>query len=577
MIASLRDAGFDFSVRTAFVPDQDPGKLADLLVVDVDSGLADAEDVLTQYRDASRPVLICGLRASRELYGDQDWLARPFSPDGFLAQCQSVLGLAKPPRSAPGEDEANASDPPDDSAPDTQKLTVRDAEQLEEALGLQKGVLSQPAQEASTADTDELSAEELPDEAFLQDGFNADETIEAALGEDAAKSVLELDVEDLEMLGEDDFDDDLEDNLEDDLEDEQTGAQTGSIVGEVARERLDAAALDPDQTQTDLERVEPPGALRSNTLNSTLPDVPAVKLPEGYSADASQAREFPQASGSRGTPTRAPSSHGTGVGLPPQLEEPIRGASRLLADAWGDIGQSARPGDRAEHIRKVLRAALADGLAAATAEIERIPAAPGFSGTLASMSLAALLATVRDRGLRGRVELSIGAEDFVLYLDAQALDEIENLSGNDDALLLDILAKMGCLSQAAYAELQRSLSDEMAPPLQMQLREPGRSGYSLRDSQTQDTGARAGAVVDADDLREARRLRARQLFKKIRQAERSAARAGNFAFMEVVPDGGHAWPVDALGLNVDELLKSAMREDSMVGVGPAGVGSDSEN
>ncbi|AWV88991.1 hypothetical protein [Bradymonas sediminis] len=491
--------------------------LADLLLFDAEGPDDALESRLQDYLDAGGAVLFCGLRNSRDRYPDAQWLERPFSPAILQGKLLEMLELDQLPR-----DTTEASDAtlPEDSSSDTKRLTINETIVLEEALGLEKGKIS-----------DELSLDEPaaePADAVLSRGVVAG----------------------------------------------------GEMMGAVRRRPIDPADLQADASLVAaLKSDAAASGLRSMGANATLPDVPAVKRASVQERAPARPTPPPRPGSDVGSgparrvgsaPERGAYTQVSGVSVAPQFEPKLRGAAALLAGAWAQIGCSAREDDRREHIEKVMRATFARGLQAGEAQVLRIPAAPSFSGSLAVLSLVDLLATIRDRTLRGRLELAIGAEYFVLYVDAQALDEVENLTGNDEQLLLDILAKMGCLVRADYDALSQSLSDPLAPPLRMQLRE--RRVVSTTQATPQTPTDETRPLVDEDDLREARRLRTLHLFRKIRHAERTAAQPGSFAFMEILASGNHAWPFAALGLNVDELLKSARREDSTVGGGPSESG-----
>src|SRR5699024_8807394 len=81
---SLQEAGFEVLEAAVERGISGAAELGDLLVLDVDSGLEYSDQILEQYKSAERPVLVCGLRGSRELYADADWIGRPFSMDGLV-------------------------------------------------------------------------------------------------------------------------------------------------------------------------------------------------------------------------------------------------------------------------------------------------------------------------------------------------------------------------------------------------------------------------------------------------------------------------------------------------------------
>jgi hypothetical protein len=473
MVTALEESGFEITYR------QEDGE-TDLVVVDVDSGLELAEAQKERWAESERPVLVCGLRNSREHYPDVAWMQRPFSPDGLVAQCRDLLGLAE----APGLAE--------DSTPQTQRLTLDDAERLEEELGLEKGTLDL-SHEDSDADLD-LSLDET-------NNLGPDDVPEF-LEMDTSNSI-ELDADDLEEVG-------------------------GAVAGGCLRGDLERETVSVEELEWSDPVVAPPEAVRSETLNQTMPDAPAVMAPQRVTDEGSAPHNRTESSVSRGAASRP--RRGSQVEFGERLERQIDEGAQILATSWSRIGLVARPRDRANHIRGVLRAIFSDGAVAAADEIERIPGASGFSGDLGTLQLADILATTRARQLRGRLELSVGTDDFVLYLDGDRLIDLDNISGNDDRLLLDILLDEGMIAHQIYEEFGDSLGDELSAPIQMQLRQED--------------------LVTPQDLVDAREKRVRRVC-----AELISCRQGTFAFVSVEQGAGQAWPVDDLSINIDQLLE----------------------
>ncbi len=509
MRRALGEAGFEVV--------DDPGEddLAELLVIDVDSGLEPLDERREAYLQAECPVLISGVRASRDLYAEADWLERPFVPSGFVSQCQALLGNPHPSEQEPGEQDSRPQDASaaeagahdglvSDSTPQTQRLSNEDAARLEEQLGLEKGALSQVEEDLPVDDDteDSLSKAQIPEnenEASLGDTDNLSPDDGPEFLDLDSSASIELDVDDLEDVGE---------------------GVGGRIHSPIEREQFGE-----DELAWEEPARHSPEPLRNPSLNQTMPDAPAAMAPEGLFDEPSDQRA-------------AEVSHsGSAPQLPPELERHIEGAAKLLAQSWGRIGLVARERDRADHIQRVLRAVLGGGVNAAAAQIERIPGAEGFSGDLAVVSLVELLGVVRTLELRGRLEVSTAEDDFVLYVDGTDLEDIENLSGSDDRRLLEMLLEMGSIPTDLFDELAATLDSELATPLQMQLRQDG--------------------LVSPADVKRARRHRARRLFEQLCGAEQ-----GSFAFMEVQKGTGHAWPVDALALNLTTLLDAPARSDS---------------
>ena len=249
-------------------------------------------------------------------------------------------------------------------------------------------------------------------------------------------------------------------------------------------------------------------------------------------------------------------THGSGVGpapgrregTPPRPQWPptsppqesaagldLVALSRMLAEGWTRLGLATRIEDRADGIYRVLRSAHGDaGLTAAAEELRRIPQEAAFFGSLEVLNLVDLFRTILDRKLRGKLEISTcdgGQVAHVLYLDCGTLDEIIALAGDGDLVLLPILRELGALDEPTYQALSSARGGgSLVEPLEMQLRR--------------------GALVDEEQLRRARELRARHLFLRICEA-----RHGAFAFIELRQGAGRGWPTEGLGLQVEELLR----------------------
>ena len=211
----------------------------------------------------------------------------------------------------------------------------------------------------------------------------------------------------------------------------------------------------------------------------------------------------------------------------------------MLAESWQRIALTSRTEDRADQIERVLAAAVGKGLRGAAEEVQRIPQASGFSGALSSLTFVEVVRTVRDRSLRGRLEVAIGDDAFVLHMDGLYLEEIDALSGNVDGLLLEILHQGGAIDDRTYAELLDAYdSGQFIGPLELEL-------------------ARKNVVADAT-LQSARVVRAREVFRRL-----CASRGGQFAFLEIRVGDGQPWPVDRLRINVDQLMLELLRESSI--------------
>ncbi|MFU8806200.1 MAG: DUF4388 domain-containing protein, partial [Bradymonadaceae bacterium] len=182
------------------------------------------------------------------------------------------------------------------------------------------------------------------------------------------------------------------------------------------------------------------------------------------------------------------------------------------------------------------------GLDGALTEIGRIPAAVGLSGSLEALPLVDLFHTIRDRRLRGRLELCLDDDHggYVLYIDGTYLQDIDALGGDTDELLLEILHESGVIGDETYQRFRRfqEEDDGLSAPLIMRLR--------------------AEQVVTEEELKMARGLRAEALFGHI-----CGNRRGNFTFIEIQQGSAQAWPIHQLGLSVDEMLLKLVREYSI--------------
>jgi hypothetical protein len=468
-------------------------ELADLLLVDLDSGIA-VDARLAEYEEAGKSVVVCGLRRSRSSLDAGDFLERPFTMAHLLHVCRKACGLG----TATERDESaaekthedlfmeKAPDDLSDSGPTTREMEDDEAGRLEKELGLQSGQLR---------DSSELAA--------FQDNANVDDVVEV----DSADSIV-LDVDDLEEIDAD---------------------GGGEVRGEVA-----ARALDIDALQKEADQLEPPPAISKGPASETMPDAPAVKGDAGRDTQADDFSGIGSSPQKRrpttGLSQRRRSSHGAGAGLPDQLVETLSMTSDLIARYWNAVSLAARPSDRAERIERVILAALRDGPSAAEDELRRIPVQDGFSGSLGSWGLRDVLMVLIFRRLRGRLEVSVEDSDYVLFIDQGKLDEIENLAGDNDRLLLDVLRQDGAISDELYAQLEAELDNELSAPLEMKLRSSSR--------------------VDTEAIQQAKRERARELFANLV----ASGDSGWFAFMQVGDQGGHSWPVNPLELGLDALM-----------------------
>lgn len=508
MADSLRALGVDVVERHN---GDEPPEPSDLLVADVDSGVV-VEERAAAYLDDDRVVVYCGLRDSRDRYPDERWVERPFTPYVFQSACADALGLeaVSPPSSEPSLDSGEDSDfdidataairpPPGmgksaktSEEPITRELDYDEAQALEQRLGLDPGVL-QGSPEITLSDEDAFEVLDLDDSAVLVvDG------LKFALG--------------------------------------------GKVRGDVESRRVETHELEAKRE----EEIRVRGT-RSRTFNQTMPDTPhALNDSEPTDRDlqvtssvGSDAAPTPLAPDVRSSPADSSLDEIAPAASGGDLQLQIKGVARMLAESWQRIALTSRTEDRADRIQRVLAAAVGKGLRGAAAEVQRIPPAIGFAGSLNSLTFVELVRTVRDRRLRGRLEVAVADEAFVLHMDGLYLEEIDALSGNVDGMLLDILHQGGALDDRTYDNLLDAFdSGQFLGPLELEL-------------------ARKQVVADAT-LQSARVVRARELFRRM-----CASRGGQFAFLEIRPGDHQPWPVDPLRVNVDQLLLELLREASI--------------
>ncbi len=456
MSATLARAGFEVVETLAGSPS--PSE-ADLLVVDVDSGLPDTASRAKAYQDDERPVLFCGVRSSRERFPATPWLDRPFSKNTFLSQCLVLIEGPTAERIViAGEDD-----------PITRELHYDEAIALEKQLGLEPGVLG----------TDHMDYE-VDDE------------------------VMDLDAHGSAII---------------EVADLRTLMSGGRLVGEVATRRVDANELIHDRAE--LPRMMP----RTPSFNQTMPDTPLAMASLGEGDELSNTTE-------------------SGIVPPPdetdaaRLASDLKNVARVLADSWNRIGVTARTEDRADRIERILSSLFEGGMRSVSQEIRRIPSGVGFAGSLESLPVIDLLRTIRDRRLRGRLEISVPDATWVLFLESGTIDDLENLSGSADLQILDALLSLKRLSSADHIELSKGYATgEFHEPATIKL---------VQDE-----------LVTLDEIQRARVRCLKDAFRVI-----CAARRGNFAFLEILNGDGQSWPVRGLGQNVDALLLEVLRESS---------------
>lgn len=494
-------------------------ELADLLIYDVSSQEQAARSAI--YLERGKPVLLCGLRHLRQDHDPEAnagalWLERPFSASALLFQCASLLGV-EPQGLLPRRTNSDRSEQTQETREEpvrampalsvtTREVVVDEASLLEEQFGLEPGVLG--------------------GEPRVLPSINESTSITVIEDEDAL-------IEEMEDLPQ-------ESGLIDAFEESAVG---GKLVGKVVSAVIDLTNL------RELS-LSPVGVSiqRPDSLSKTMPDLPiAQRTPAAHDTldpmGATIIGELPTDELIKIAQLEASPSAAEHAGALPKLDEEtsleIQSFARMLAEAWLRIGLSARVEDRSDRISRIMHALFEQGLEGAARELQRVPAAEGLSGSLSALSLVGLFRTIRDRKLRGRLEISAYEQAYVLYLEEGTLIEIDTLTGDNDLLMIQILRDYGALDELTCQRLAHEYSlDEFAPPIEMKLRMEG--------------------LVSEATLAQARAMRARRLFAHICQA-----RAGSFAFIEIYHGDSHAWPVHELRLGVDELLLELMRESPL--------------
>lgn len=471
-------------------------ELADVLFFDVDAlSSRGASERLADYRAADVPVILCGLRHLRvaEEGRHEVWLDRPFSGGALLYHCACLLGIPYEPVRDPmptALTRETREEPIRELSLQlpTREVEIDEASLLEEEFGLEPGVL----------------------------GGRDDEF--AGPGEPTAKMshTAAIDLSDLEELVDEEDEDD---------EGYAVAFSGGKIHSPIDAIALELDALDPVSWNED---TAPPVIERPSSTYQTMPDMPKVSRPSERTV-----LEAPVGVGAEASAVVAQS-------LDDETSMELRSFARMLAESYSRIGLAARSEDRFDRLNRVLHALFEKGLDGAANELGRIPQAEGFSGSIRALSLVGLFRTIRDRKLRGRLEISTASQAFVLYLDGGWLDDIDALAGDSELMLLEILRAHDALDDVMYQRFlrEREEPDALAPPVEMRLRMEG--------------------LVTEAALNHARRLRGEEIFGRT-----CSARTGNFSFIEIYRGDAHAWPVHELRLNVDELLLAILREGSL--------------
>ncbi len=511
----LAEAGFEQ------VEDSESEPLADLLIVDVDTADSNAQTRRETYREADRPRLICGIGDPRGRAGEAHWLGRPFDDGELVAACRRTLGVQEDGSRGPEESDSEPS-----VRPATREVNYGTPEMEAEIDGELADLEAGPDGET--------------------DGGEESEVVEI---DDASSMVV-----DVRDLG-------------------GPIAGGGRFEGEV-RER----ELDVERLSERAEQLEPIAPFEDSKTNPTMPEVPTGREESGEglegnssppSAASTGAHRKPSpesqpveansilgadstgpaaGEGARGEGGGVQGRTGSAPAVPSGFRADLQDLARRLANSWNRIGLTARWEDRAERLQRTFEALVEGGVRGASRELDRVPPAHGFSGTLELFAPFELIEVVQSRGFLGRLEISNEAGGYVLYVDGPWLVGVDDLEGRSDAMLLDCLREIEAFDTGVYRRLSRTLEESLTTPLEMRLR---------TDEET----------VSEEALEEARRMRAKWVVKEVMQTEQ-----GSFAFIAGGDESGQPWPVDELGVRFDSLALGLIRDGScqprLADVGP---------
>jgi hypothetical protein len=493
--------------------DDDPDKPADLLVVDVENRVSGEGGRREVYRRQGRAVLACGLGKGDEFDGDAHWLARPFNPEELVAACRKALGL-----------ESDTLTPVDSGATPTDKPATREIDYTEARVD---GDIEDEIAQGGAGTSSESTTEDR------QVGPDDSEILEI---DDASSMVV--DVQELE----------------------EHVSRGGSFERMVFARDLDVGEL-----YDKVDDLEPVEGFEDSKTNPTLPDVPTSKEEEGSglegnSSPPSAASTGKHANRSIGSEPREPGgqrgAERADVDSSPSIDQHKRGSSEAssesatrsfrrdfrelatrLANSWDRLGLTARWEDRAERLTRIFEALVERGLSGASRELERVPPAHGFSGTLEVFPPFQFIEVIVARNFLGRLEISNQAGGYVLYFDGPRLVGVDDLEGRSDAMLLDCLRQTEELDEESYQRLLGRVDESMTTPLEMRLR--------------------TEEIVTEAALDAARRTRAKWVLKEVMRMDR-----GTFAFIGGGDESGQPWPVNELNIHVDGLALELLREGS---------------
>ncbi len=477
----------------------------DLLIVDVHSmSVAQVKARQRAYQEQDAAVLWTGLPDGRAMLQDDDvWLGRPFSPQGLRSQCVALMG---------GDD--------DDSGGDDYSIT-------KERMRPRGGMLGVPVTEEVEFDDASLLEEEFGLEPGVLGGARP-----VSRDEDVGEATVLTSLTD--MYGDADIDELVDHDL----------IHGGSWSGVIESEGVELEGLSSRELSLgaplDVENNE-----RSNRV--TIPQLPSASRDEGATEAQLPSHVLPLPEESSVVEESEPSVAkvsgrvaGSSVGLDDETSVELRAFSRMFAKSLSRLTLNARMDDRFDHVHRVLQALFLRGLDGAASELHRLPSVRGFSGDLRSLSLMGVFHTIRDRGLRGKLEVSDREQSYVLYLDGSHLYDIDALVGDHDQLLLEIVREHNLVDEATYQQvmLMRKEQGPLAPGVEMMFRE--------------------SRLFSEVVFKRVLALKAMEIFRRACQV-----RDGHFAFIEFVEGSGLPWPVQDLGLDVDELLLELLRQDAV--------------
>lgn len=478
----------DFSVdRLEGAP---PGaRQARLVIVDVDSGVGAAERWIRHCEGRQLPVVVCGVESSQQLHADRPWISRPFTRRRLLEVCREVLGV------------------------DHDGAGSRDDHEIPPGIEADNAAQKRPTVEIPGAgdvpdDPDESSGSD--DKTRRQPTEELQDVVEL---DGAGTAVIEMD----------------------DVEEADAGMTGGTRTGDGKRRPLDPTELTGGTTgeppEEDPDEQPPSGPPEPSRPDQAHPAEPSE--PDG----TSPARPEP--------PSRNDATAVSSLGQSGSRD--MSGAHQvasLVAEHWDRLGLTARPADRADRLQRILGAMMRKGMDGVLEELRRIPPVEGFSGRLETVPVLDLLHTVRDRRLRGRLEVGFDDHSYVVYIEETTLQKIESLGENDDGLLIEILRDQKALEDADYRRYRQLVGELRGESLELKLQ---------RDE----------AIVETR-LQEAKRERALRLLTRMCRTD-----AGTFAFIEVPRDGGQTWPVHGLDLDIDGLLAEILRDEPIEDGEPA--------